>query len=115
MSRKAEVTLHCWDGEYNFRLRITELITLQEKCDAGPAFIGNRLATNEWKVQDIRETLRLGLIGAGTKQDDALKLITEHVDNVPLADNVGNAYLVILAAVVGADDEPVGEQQAAGA
>lgn len=113
MSRKAEVTLNCWDGEYEFRLRIGELITLQEKCDAGPYAIAARLSDGTWRVQDIRETLRLGLVGAGTKQEDARRLIEQHVDRVPLADNVGNAQAVVLSAVIGVDDESLGEQTAA--
>ncbi|GGD30736.1 gene transfer agent family protein [Aureimonas glaciei] len=113
MSRRADITLACWDGEHNFRLRIGELITLQEKCDAGPYHVARRLGDGTWMVGDIRETLRLGLIGAGVAQEDARRLIEQHVDRVPLIDNVLNAQSVILAAVMGAPEERLGESQAA--
>ena len=113
MSRKAEISLRCWDGEHHFRLRIGELMTLQEKCDAGPYHLVTRLADGTWRINDIRETLRLGLIGGGLNQEDARRLIEQHVDRVPLADNVPNASAVLLAAVIGVEDERLGEPQAA--
>ena len=100
MSRKAEISLRCWDGEYHFRLRIGELITLQEKCDAGPFHIYKRLSEGTWLINDIRETLRLGLIGGGLPQETARQLIEQHVDRVPLLDNVVNATSVIIASVM---------------
>ena len=112
MSRRADISLRCWDGEHTFRLRIGELITLQEKCDAGPYQIALRLGDGTWRVNDIRETLRLGLVGAGTKQEDARRLIEQHVDRVPWMDNVENAQAVILAAVMGMEDERLGGEQA---
>lgn len=112
MSRGGEITLQCWDGEHVFRLRLGELRTLQEKVDAGPMHIARRLADGTWRVDDVRETLRLGLIGAGVKQDEALSLVTTHVDGVPWIDNVFNAQAVVLAAVMGVADERLGETQA---
>lgn len=109
MSRSGKITLSWGDGEYIFRLRIGELIELQEKCDAGPAFILERLATNRWMVNDIRETLRLGLIGGGLKPAQALTLIKRYVDERPLQENIGHAYAIIGAAIVGAEDEPLGK------
>lgn len=108
MSRRGDVTVRCWDGEYTFRLGIGELITLQEKCDAGPLHIAMRLAEKTWRVQDVRETLRLGLIGAGMDQEKARALIEQHVDRVPLLDNIHNAQAVILGAVAGVE-ESLGE------
>lgn len=112
MSRGGEITLQCWDGEHTFRLRLGELRTLQEKCDAGPMHLARRLADGTWRVDDVRETLRLGLIGAGVAQDVALRLVLEHVDNVPLIQNVFTAQAVVLAAVMGVADERLGETQA---
>ena len=114
MSRGGDITLTCWDGEHTFRLRIGELRTLQEKCDAGPAFIAGRLRDGSWLVDDIRETLRLGLIGAGVKQQAALSLVIEHVDGVPLAENVVTAHAVLMAAVYGVGDEVLGKSVPAG-
>ena len=109
MSRGGEVTLQCWDGEHTFRLRIGELRTLQEKCDAGPAFILGRLRDATWRIDDIRETLRLGLIGAGIEQQKALTLTVEHVDGVPLTNNIVNAHAVLMAAIFGIEEERLGK------
>lgn len=112
MSRSARVHLTLWDGEYDFQLRLGELQKLQEACDAGPMHIRRRLLSDEWKIEDVRETLRLGLIGAGMKQDEALTLIRRHVDPPHLAENTLNAVLVVSAAVIGVEDERLGEQPA---
>lgn len=109
MSRSAKVTLDWADGEYLFRLRIGELVELQEKCDAGPAHILERLATNRWKVQDIRETIRLGLIGGGLKPEKVLNLIKRYVDDRPFEENRLFAYAIVAASVVGTEDEKLGK------
>lgn len=112
MSRSARIHLTLWDGEYDFQLRIGELQQLQEACDAGPMHIRARLLSTEWRVADVRETLRLGLIGAGMKQDEALTLIRRHVDPPYLAENTVNAVLVISASVIGVEEERLGEHPA---
>lgn len=111
MSRSAKVTLSWGDGEYVFRLRIGELVELQEKCDAGPAFILERLATQRWKVQDIRETIRLGLMGGGLTPTKALALVTRYVDSRPLQENINHAYVILASAIVGHEDEPLGKAE----
>ena len=109
MSRTARAEISCWDGEHMFQLRIGEIRLLQEKCDAGPQHIFNRLGDQTWRLDDVRETLRLGLIGAGLEQQKALDLIKRHVDSVPLLDNVETARAVILAVLVGVEDEKLGK------
>jgi hypothetical protein len=59
--------------------------------------------------KEIRETLRLGLIGGGTKSTDALKLVRAYVDDRPIEDNRVIAMLVVQAALYGAPEEQVGE------
>lgn len=112
MSRGADIELSCWDGTHTFRLRIGELRKLQEKCDAGPLAIANRLRDGTWLVDDIRETLRLGLIGAGVKQQDALMLVERHVDDLPLLQNVSTAHAVVMASIIGSEDERLGKPEA---
>lgn len=113
MSRTSKVTL-AWGGEteMTFRLRIGELVELQEKCDAGPAFIAERLATNKWRLSDIRETIRLGLIGGGQTDTQALNLVKRYVDDLdrnPLQLNVNIAFAIVTAVLVGVEDEPLGK------
>ena len=109
MSGTARAEISCWDGDHTFQLRIGEIRLLQEKCDAGPHHIFNRLGDETWRLDDIRETLRLGLIGAGLEQQKALDLIKRHVDSVPLLENVETARAVILAVLVGVEDEKLGK------
>lgn len=111
MSRLAKVDLIWGDSTYPFRLRVVQLVELQEKCDAGPGFILERLATNRWKLEDVRETIRLGLIGGGLKPAQALKLVNRYVDDQPLQDNVNTAYAIVAAVLVGVEDEVLGKAE----
>lgn len=113
MSRDASIELTIWDGDYTFRLGWGELAQLQEKCDAGPYVILQRMMTGGWRLEDIEGVLRLGLIGAGRKPEEATKLIKDHVKTRPPAEYALQATIVLQAAVVGAPDEPVGEGEAA--
>lgn len=116
MSRSGDVTFLWGDGEHTFRLGIKQLRELQEKCDAGPAHILARLRTGEWRIDDARETLRLGLIGAGLKAEEALKLVLRYVDDRPLMESVQPAMVVLITALYGPADEPIddGGESAAG-
>jgi hypothetical protein len=60
-------------------------------------------------LKEIRETLRLGLVGGGMKHGDALRLVRAHVEERPIEDNRHYAFLVIQAALYGAPEERVGE------
>lgn len=105
MSRLAQVTVTWADDDYTFRLPIKQLIELQELCDAGPSFIMARLQQGAWTVQDVRETIRLGLIGGGMEPTQALKLVRSYVDDQPLLQNAIVAEAVISAAIVGVEEE----------
>jgi len=104
--RSAAVTLKWADGEHTFRLGIKELEELQEKCDAGPAWIYGRLANDQWRVADVRETIRLGLIGAGMKPVPADKYCRRYVDEQPLSDSVPITMAILQAVLEGVPDEP---------
>lgn len=120
MSRSARIDL-TWadgageheDGKYRFRLPITQLEELQEKCDAGPPTIFQRLCSASWMVRDVRETIRLGLIGGGMSPAKALGLVQRYVDDRPLGENAPTAQAILLAAIIGVEDEPVGKTEAA--
>lgn len=111
MSRNGEVQLGvelAWgDGNHRFRLSIAELEELQEKCDAGPAYILTRLATQRWRTQDVFETLRLGLIGGGLSPPESLALVKRYGHDRPVAESVLPAIAVLSAAIQGAPDEPL--------
>ena len=104
MSRLGQITLEWADGDYTFALKIKQLIELQELCDAGPPYILTRLQSGTWRVNDVRETIRIGLIGGGMASHEALKMVKRHVDDEPLAYNALVAQAVISAALFGAPE-----------
>jgi hypothetical protein len=103
------------DGEYDFRLGWGQLVELQEQCDAGPHFILNRLHNGEWRVQDIAEVIRLGLLGADEtmKPSVASSLVKRYVKERPPLENHTLAVVILTAGLMGSPEEPVGEPEAA--
>lgn len=112
MSRSAEITLDWADGTYLFALKWGQLAELQEKCDAGPYVVLGRLAAGSWKIEDISDTIRLGLIGGGMAPVDALKKVRAYVEDRPPFENLQYAQAILSAAVVGAPDEQTGKPRA---
>lgn len=113
MSRSAAIDLDWADGSYRFALRWGELAELQERCDSGPYVVLQRLGSGAWRVEDLSNIVRLGLIGGGMKPEDALKKVRFYVENRPPMETVPVAYGVLQAALLGAPDEPMGEAEAA--
>lgn len=103
------------DGEYDFRLGWGQLVELQELCDAGPQFVLNRLHNGDWRVEDIAHTIRLGLLGADKdmKPSQASALVKRYVHERPPLENHTLAVVILTAALMGAPEEPVGENVAA--
>lgn len=104
-------------GEQAFNIApIKCVLALEEACGAGIAKILDRLHKGEWRYYDVRETIRLGLIGAGMPDLEALSLVKKHVDQPP--DDGGwmvfalIASRIIEAAVVGVPGDPVGKEPA---
>lgn len=104
MSRSGQISFAWADGEHTFALKIGQLIELQEKCDAGPPVVLARLESGAWRVSDVRETIRLGLIGGGASPTDALKLTIRYVDERPLGESSLVAQLILAAALFGAPE-----------
>lgn len=111
-TRRQDINLEFGDGEYRFKLGIGEFERLQEKCDAGPPLILERLATQRWLVADIRETIRLGLEGGGTAPAVVMGLVRRYIDGRPLAESLPVAQAVLLAGIMGVEDEPLKKPQA---
>lgn len=93
------------DRDCTFRLGMEQLRKLQESTGAGPLALFNRLSSGDWKVDDVRETIRLGLIGGGMGGIEALKMVKEFVDNKPLFPNINPARVIIMAALAGPSED----------
>jgi hypothetical protein len=109
----ARITFDWADDRYAFQLKLGQIRELEEKCNAGLLQILHRLEGHVWRLDDVRETIRLGLIGGGTKPDDALKLIRRYVDRQPLFESVVPAKAILSAVLVGVPDDPPKKAEAA--
>ncbi|MDQ1183582.1 gene transfer agent family protein [Agrobacterium larrymoorei] len=66
----------------------------------------------DWRIADVRETIRLGLIGGGMTPGDAFVNVSVYVDNVekfPLTENVGLAAAILHHALTAPKGEEVGK------
>lgn len=111
MSRHGAITVACWDGEYTFWLAYGHLCDLQEATNAGAWHVAERLPrtspiAGECRVEYVRETLRIALIGGGKSQNDALALVRKHVE-AHLEENRLLAWSILTQALIGATDEPI--------
>lgn len=100
-------------GEHEFELRIGELRALQENCKAGPEEVLNRLRAGTWRVDDIIEPIRLGLIGAGMPAAEAGPMVVKLFDQHPKVDFKFTALTVMFYAVMAPEDDRVGKPEGA--
>lgn len=112
MSRSAEVTLAFGGEDRIFRLPLGRLRALQEKTDAGPMELLQRYAASNWRIDDVREAILQGLIGGGTDQHSATKLMQSYFDDTPVFPHVALAQSIVAASIIGVEDESLGEPQA---
>lgn len=105
------VTLTWPGGENRFALPIGGLRAVQTHCDAGPIEILRGLQIGSWKVDWPFVVIRHGLIGGGMGEAEARKLVDRMADTYPCGKFVSTAMIIMGAAVVGVEDDPVGEPQ----
>jgi hypothetical protein len=105
MARDATLTQDWADGTFTFRLGWKELALLQEAVDAGPFVVLQRVGDGTWKIEDISNIIRLGLIGAGMPAPDALKKVRAYVEDRPPLESLMLAQAIMSAALVGSPEE----------
>ncbi len=109
-----EVTIFWGDGENKFNIApIGHILELEDKCRCGVREILTRIASDRWYANDLRETLRLGLIGAGKDPEEAHKLVVRYFDGRPMLESAKPAFAVLAAALVGVPEDDVGKKPAA--
>lgn len=77
---------------------------LERACNAGMGEILARLEQAAFRHADIRETIRLGLTGAGMSDGEATALVKEAVDGSPIVHHMGIALDIMLAYAYGVGD-----------
>lgn len=108
------ITLNWAGGEHEFALRIGELRALQQNCDAGPEEVLNRIRLGTWKIDDLIEPIRLGLVGSGAMNGpEAGKFVTGLFDKHPKAEFKLTALAILAASLLGVEDDQPGEAEGA--
>jgi len=112
MSSDGGIALFWGDGEQTFRLGIGQFRELQEKINlrrlaigapiVGPMALVNALRANDAWPDDIRDVLRLGLVGGGKTPAEAHRLLAHYFDAVPPLENMRPAFVVLMAGLAGA-------------
>lgn len=116
MSADGSVSLFFGDDEKRFRIGIGEFRELQEKVNGrriemglsaiGPTTLANLLRANDAWPDDVRDVLRIGLVGGGMKAPEAHRLLVRYFDGKPPIGFYLPAFTVLMAAFVGvAGDE----------
>jgi hypothetical protein len=82
-------------------LRLGEIAELERLCGAGIAAVLVRLSTMQWRYDDIRETVRLGLMGGGASEPEATAIVMRALDPAPKGAHLQLAADVVNACVMG--------------
>ncbi|WP_457796640.1 gene transfer agent family protein [Methylocystis sp. S23] len=73
------------DKERTFRLTPKLIPELERVANAGIGTLCKRLFAGDFSHADIRETIRLALIGGGADPKDAATLVAVYADDAPLS------------------------------
>lgn len=108
----AHILVLAWgDGDYEFKLRIREVVELERLTDSTIGEIFQRVTAGRYKITDIVETIRLGLIGGGLAPVRAKQLIDLYVDGQPIV-GAGDPSSPYMTAVAVLQNLVVGLQEA---
>lgn len=122
---QTHIDLKFADGTYRFELGIAQIHELQDKCKAGVGVIYSRVlqgrmaedisvghtAYAAFAFDDLRETIRLGLIGGGSGMVDdkevkvgalrANELVERYLNPMPLVEQWNLAAAILFALIEG--------------
>jgi hypothetical protein len=117
MSADGGATVFWGAGETAFRIGIGEFRELQERINGrrgafglpaiGPQTFANQIRTNDAWPDDVRDVLRIGLIGAGMKPAEAHRQLVQYFDRRPPADSYKAAFAVFVAAFLGVPGDEI--------
>ncbi len=83
------------DADYQFRITPSLVLELERATDAGIGALCRRLFRGDFRLADVAETIRLGLIGGGTPPQDAKRLTDTYLPVTPLTDQYSLAVTVL--------------------
>jgi hypothetical protein len=117
VSADGSITL-VWGGdERRFRLAIGQLRELQEVINKnrgahpiGPWSLWKLVGAGDAWPDELREVIRLGLIGGGERLELVPGLIKRYVDERPLLESRPVAQAILGTALLGVPDDPVGKK-----
>lgn len=96
-------------GEHPFCLDLSSMEGLQKATDCGPQWILTLVRGGQWRTDMLFETLRWGLIGGGMAPMEAKDLVARAVSRHPWAEFLAPVSTILLHALYGPEDDPVGE------
>lgn len=108
MAMDGSVEFEWGDGPHKFRLGLDEARELQIKTGVGLYRLMKRIAEGDWMIDDLRETIRIGMIGGGADPMAAMNLVRTYFDKQPKTKNIEPALRILHAFHIGAEDEPIG-------
>ncbi|RCW80929.1 gene transfer agent family protein [Phyllobacterium bourgognense] len=98
----ARITQPFGDGNYDFQFGWKAAIEWEEKFNRSLFGTFNRMHREGiYLIADIKEIIRLALIGAGTAPVAALKLVERYVEGRPLSENMTLSLQILEAAFFG--------------
>lgn len=106
MSRNGHIDLEFAGRIRRFRLAIGELEELQEVTGVGPVVLLQRFFVDEHTFLDVREVLRIGLMGGGEDATDAYDLVRD-LHARPLVPAIAAATVVLTTALEPDQQEPI--------
>lgn len=115
MSADGSITLVWGDGENKFRYAIGQFRELQEKINGrrqaigaplvGPMSLINLLREKDAWPDDVRDILRIGLVGGGMTVTEAHRKLVLYFDSSAPADHMLTAYYVLIAGFIGVPED----------
>ena len=104
MAVSTSVTFTWGGAKRTFALPNAQMRDLQKITGVGPAKLLQRLFEGEWFLDDLRETVRQGLIGGGEIASAADKLIADYFDPEPKHLQTKLAQAILGAWLLGVKD-----------
>lgn len=114
MSADGGISFFWGDDEHSFRLAIGQFRELQECVNlrriklgagiVGPMTLLNALRTSDAWPDDVRDIIRLGLVGGGMEPKEAHRLLKTYFDDVdryPPLTHMRPAFLILTAGFTG--------------